>query len=299
MLNHFLTYLEVERHYSALTVEAYRKDLLHFCEHLHQSSEDFHPRTVTEGDVKEWMILQLDAGKNPRTVRRRLSALRSLYKYLLRIGYMDIDPTARIISPKTHKPLPVFFKESEMQRAQLGEEMADDFISVRDSLIIELLYETGMRRAELVSLDDTSISFAEKQVRVLGKRRKERIIPLGERVLEQILLYTKYRDETFGDTRDNKALLVSHKGDRITGNAIYHIVHARMGEVSTLHKQSPHVLRHTFATTMLNNGADINTIKTLMGHASLAATQVYTHTTFEQIKKEYKKAHPRSTQTQE
>ncbi len=293
MITKFLTYLEVERHYSALTVDAYRKDLLHFCDYMQQAFEELDVRSITEGDIKEWMIVQLDEGLNPRTVRRRLSALRSLYKYLLRVGYMAKDPTARIISPKIHKPLPVFYKESEMERAQLVEEWADDFVSVRDSLIVELLYETGMRRAEVLILDDKDISFPEKQVRVFGKRRKQRIIPLGESLLEQILQYQQYRNEAVAQ-REDDALLVSEKGKRLTANALYKIVRERMSEVSTLHKQSPHVLRHTFATTMLNNGADINTIKTLMGHASLAATQVYTHTTFEQVKKAYKKAHPRS-----
>ncbi len=291
MITKFLTYLEIERHYSALTVDAYRKDLLHFCDHMQQTMEELDPCTITEGDIKEWMIAQLDEGLNTRTVRRRLSALRSLYKYLLRIGYTPTDPTARIISPKVNKPLPVFYKESEMERAQLAEDFADDFVSVRDNLIIELLYETGMRRAELLALDDNDISLAEKQVRVFGKRRKQRIIPLGEHLLEQIIEYQNYRSET--TVRQDDAFLVSDKGKRLSANALYKIVHNRMSEVSTLHKQSPHVLRHTFATAMLNNGADINTIKTLMGHASLAATQVYTHTTFEQVKKEYAKAHPR------
>ncbi len=291
MITQFLTYLEIERHYSALTVDAYRKDLLHFCDHMQQTMEELDPRTITEGDIKEWMIAQLDEGLNTRTVRRRLSALRSLYKYLLRIGYMQTDPTARIISPKVNKPLPVFYKESEMERAQLVEQFADDFVSVRDNLIIELLYETGMRRAELLALDDKDISLAEKQVRVFGKRRKQRIIPLGDQLIEQISQYRRYREEA--TERQDDAFLVSEKGKRLSTSALYKIVHTRMSEVSTLHKQSPHVLRHTFATAMLNNGADINTIKTLMGHASLAATQVYTHTTFEQVKQEYKKAHPR------
>ncbi len=293
MIHKFLTYLEVERHYSALTVEAYRKDLQHFCDFTNHEIEELDPHTITEGDIKEWMIAQLDEGLNPRTVRRRLSALRSLYKYLLRIGYTEKDSTARIISPKIDKPLPVFYKESEMKRAQLAERWADDFVSVRDNLIIEMLYETGMRRAELLALDDKDLSFAEKQVRVFGKRRKERIIPLGEKLLEQILQYKNYREENVAE-RIDEAFFVSEKGKRLSANALYKIVHDRMSEVSTLHKQSPHVLRHTFATTMLNNGADINTIKTLMGHSSLAATQVYTHTTFEQVKKAYKAAHPRS-----
>ncbi len=291
MIDKFLIYLEVERHYSALTIDAYRKDLQHFCDYL--DCEELAVNTIAEADVKGWMIAQLDEGKNPRTVRRRLSALKSLYKYLLRIGYLTKDPTARIITPKTSKPLPVFFKEAEMERVQLTAKWDDDFISKRDSLIIELMYETGIRRAELISLDDNSVRINEKQIRVFGKRKKERIIPIGESLLERILLYKKYRDEAIPNCEGN-ALFVTEKGKRLNGNSVYAIVRSKMNEVSSLKKQSPHVLRHTFATTMLNNGADINTIKTLMGHASLAATQVYTHTTFEQVKKAYKSAHPRS-----
>ncbi len=293
MINRFLTYLEVERRYSQQTIHAYDRDLWHFCDYLGCEVSDFDPLQIQEADVKGWMIDMLDRGLNPRSVRRRLCSLRSFWRYLLRIGFMDYDPTARIITPKINKPLPVFFKESEMQRVWEVDKYADDFLSVRDGVIIELLYETGMRRAELISLDDTDVSFAEKQIRVFGKRKKERIIPVGESLLEQILLYQKYREEEV-ENREEDALFVSPKGKRLTESMLYHIVHDRMSEVSTLHKQSPHVLRHTFATTMLNNGADINTIKTLMGHASLAATQVYTHTTFEQIKNEYKRAHPRS-----
>ncbi len=294
MITKFLTYLEVERHYSLLTVDAYRRDLEAFCDFLGVEVEALDTESVTTDQVRDWLLGDLDQGMSPRSVRRHHSSLRSFWKFLLRTQQTQQDPTARIILPKLKKALPVFYRESEMERAQVAEEWADDFESVRDSLIIEMLYETGMRRAELVGLDDKDVSKTEKQIRVFGKRKKERIIPIGDALLERILLYKQYRDEVFGTNRQEVALFVSNKGKRIGMNAIYNIVRARMSEVSTLSKQSPHVLRHTFATTMLNNGADINTIKALMGHASLAATQVYTHTSIEQMKKAYKRAHPRS-----
>ncbi len=294
MITKFLTYLEVERHYSLLTIDAYRRDLEAFCDFLGVEVETLDIESVTTDQVRDWLLGDLDQGISPRSVRRHHSSLRSFWKFLLRTQQTQQDPTARIILPKVKKALPVFYRESEMERAQLAEEWSGDFESVRDSLIIEILYETGMRRAELVGLDDKDVSQHEKQIRVFGKRKKERIIPIGEPLLERILLYKQYRDEAFGTGREERALFVSNKGKRISMSAIYNIVHARMSEVSTLSKQSPHVLRHTFATTMLNNGADINTIKALMGHASLAATQVYTHTSIEQMKKAYKQSHPRS-----
>ncbi|MCM1035037.1 MAG: tyrosine-type recombinase/integrase [Paludibacter sp.] len=301
MIRHFLEYIAVERRYSPLTVQAYEHDLILFCEFLGIKPDALDPNKVMEDDIRTWLVELMDAGMGARTVRRKLSSLRSFWKYCRRMDATNKNVTQRIIAPKIGKTLPVFYKESELCRLREGEHFADDFLSVRDNLIIEMLYETGMRRAEMLALDDKDVDFGAKQVRVFGKRRKERVIPLGEPLLEQILLYMDWRERKVGKSREGDALLVKPSGARITAAVIYRVVHERMGEVSTLKKQSPHVLRHTFATVMLNNGADINTIKTLMGHASLAATQIYTHTTFEQVKKVYEKAHPRSnaTKTQE
>lgn len=294
MVEKFLSYLRYERNYSELTIVAYQNDLSEFAEFLGVSIEEMDPKLVSEDDIKSWMISMLDAGITPRSARRKLSALRTFWKFLLKIRYLEVDVTSRIVLPKITKPLPEFYKEKEMQKMQIAEQYADDFVSIRDNLVIELLYETGMRRAELVSLKDKDIDFVSAQLKVFGKRKKERIIPLGEKILTRIQQYIACRDLTFGQQPADESLIVSNKGTGITASNVYKIVHERMSEYSTLHKQSPHVLRHTFATTMLNNGADINTIKTLLGHSSLASTEVYTHTTFEQVKKAYQQAHPRA-----
>lgn len=285
MIAHFLTYLEAERHYSPCTVSGYRDDLRDFCSFLGWEPEEYDPTRVGETDVKGWMIHMLDSGAAPRSVKRRLSALHSFYRFMLRVGLVERDITQRVITPKVDKPLPVFFKPEEMTRATAMEHADDDYESIRDSLIIELLYQTGMRRAELAGLKDGDIDLDQRQIRVFGKRSKERMIPIGDSLVEMIRRYREVR-ESEGKTADTFFGL--------TGVRIYTIVRTRMGEVSTLKKHSPHVLRHTFATTMLDNGADIRTIQTLLGHASLATTQIYTHTTFEQVKKAYENAHPRA-----
>ena len=296
MIRKFLDYIAIERRYSALTVQAYEQDLNEFCSYLQIEPASLDPKAVRDDDIKGWMVnLMEQSGAKPRTVRRKLSTLRSFWKFMLRVGYVDVDVTRNIIAPKMDKPLPVFFKEHEMQAAEHAMDSDDDFQSRRDSLVIDILYQTGMRRAELAGLCDGDIDLTGLSVRIFGKRRKERVVPFGEALAERIRAYQEARNETFGlQTAPKQPLIVNNKGQAAKLNTIYNIVRARMGEFSSLKKHSPHVLRHTFATQMLNNGADINTIKTLLGHANLAATQIYTHTTFEQLKKAYQDAHPRA-----
>ena len=298
MIEHFLTYLSVERHYSPRTVASYRDDLTAFCAYLNIETGEYDPKIVDTEDIRSWMIAMLDGGLSPRYVRRRLSALHSFYRYLLRMQLVTKDITAKIVAPKVDKPLPVFFKPQEMEAATAHDAEADDFESIRDCLIIELLYQTGMRQAELLGVKISDLDFSAHQVRVLGKRSKERIIPMGEGLEKQIKEYLEAREQ-LSPSNDMPLLIRQKRNGEVAPmdkQTLYHIVVDRMGEVSTLQKHSPHVLRHTFATSMLNAGADIRTIQTLLGHASLATTQIYTHTTFEQVKQIYKETHPRSKQ---
>ncbi|MBR3565171.1 MAG: tyrosine-type recombinase/integrase [Paludibacteraceae bacterium] len=292
MIDKFLEYLQVEKRYSPLTIEAYRQDLIQFCDFLGQDAERLNPRGISKDDIRDWSSHLIDEKISARSVNRKITSIRSYLKYCLRVGLIDKDVSHDIIRQKENKKLPVFYKEKEMERALESEQYADDFESIRDNLIIELLYQTGMRRAELISLNDSSFQLSENTVRIFGKRRKERIVPFGEQLKQQIEEYIEVRDNNV--EREDNAFFVLPNGKRIYPMKVYQIVHNRMSEVSTLQKQSPHVLRHTFATTMLNEGADINTIKKLLGHANLAATQIYTHTTFEQIKDVYKHTHPRA-----
>ena len=311
MIRHFLDYIAIERKYSPRTVEAYRDDLRDFCRFIGCETDDFDPKSVDETDVKTWMLDMIEnQHQKPRSVKRRLSALRSFYKFLLRQCSVTKDITARIVPPKADKPLPVFFRQEEMEAAEnINDELIattslndapaasndDHFEALRDALIIEMLYQTGMRQAELLGLTDADLDLTTGQVRIFGKRRKERIVPIGEYLIHQILDYLSVRAEiitespTFFVKRSKSSEIVA-----MTKNTLYTIVRTRMGEVSTLKKHSPHVLRHTFATTMLDNGADIRTIQTLLGHASLSTTSIYTHTTFEQVKRVYMATHPRA-----
>lgn len=307
MIRRFLDHIAIEKRYSPRTVKEYGDDLRAWCAFLGWEIEDFDPKQLDAEDVKAWMLQMLEDGQSPRSVKRRLSAVKSLYRFLLSLGLVKINITSKVMLPKVDKPLPIFFRESEMQafkeqnrvpKYDEGMDKEDWLEAMRDYLLVEMLYQTGMRRAELAALEDKDVDVQGRQIRVFGKRRKERIVPMGEQLAQEIEAYLRVKQEILYGHEGFGIFLVRKKrnGEWVALGAagIYNVVRARMGEVSTLKKHSPHVLRHTFATTMLNNGADIRSIQTLLGHSSLEATQVYTHTTFEQMKEVYETAHPRS-----
>ena len=306
MIRRFLDYIAIEKRYSPRTVKEYGDDLRAWCAFLGWEVEEFDPGQLDADDVKAWMLDMLEAGQSARSVRRRLSAVKSLYRFLLGLGLVKVNITRLVIVPKVDKPLPIFFRESEMDAFKEqnkvpsydeGMDRAEWMELMRDYLVVELLYQTGMRRAELAALEDKDVDLKGRQIRVFGKRRKERIVPLGEQLTKEIEGYLAVKRELLLGSGCFGMFLVRKKKNgewvALGASGVYNIVRARMGDVSTLQKHSPHVLRHTCATTMLNNGADIRTIQTLLGHTSLEATQVYTHTTFEQVKEAYEKAHPR------
>ena len=292
MISQFLQYLQYEKNYSSHTVLSYNTDLLQFCHFLGLSPEDFSPETVSPVIIQQWVLSLMEAANSPRSISRKISTLKSFWRFMLVRGFADKNPTLKLVLPKTNKPLPTFYREQEMDDALSVNARVGGFEAVRDYTIIELFYETGLRVSELVSLRDSSVDFASSQIRVIGKRNKERIIPIGKDLCTDIKAYQELRNKDI--ERQSDALFVLKNGKAMYSKAIYNIVHRKMSEVSTLHKQSPHVLRHTFATTLLNNGADISAVKDLLGHSSLAATQVYTHVSFSELNKIYKQAHPRA-----
>ncbi len=288
----FLQYLQKERKYSLNTVQAYENDLLEFSEFCEKRlSKDV--LNVGVSDVREWIVEMSDGSGavGVRTVKRRISALRSFYKYLRREGLVSKNPAAVLVLPKASKPLPKFFREEEMGRLLDDVMTGDEFQDRRDKLIIDLFYQTGVRVSELVEIKDSDIDMGRGMLRVYGKRRKERLIPIGGKLLKEIEAYKAKRNTEVGKTSE---LFVRKNGEKMYRRGVYDVVHRSLTKVSSLKKRSPHVLRHTFASTMLNNGADIYAVKALLGHSSLAATEVYTHSSFAKLIKTYKTSHPRA-----
>ena len=291
----FLHYLSAERNYSQRTVNTYDSALSMFCAFMNSQGEGWSWAKVRDDDIREWIVEQMDKGKNTASsVDTRLSALRSFYKYLLSYGKIESDPMRRIEGPKKSKPLPYYIKENDMNRLLDEVTFPDTYTGKRDYLILLTFYSSGMRISELVGLDIADIDFGTMAVKVTGKRNKQRIIPFGNELKEKLQQYLELRQASFPDLELN-ALFLNAKGTkRVTAEEVRKAVEFYLGLVTTQKKRSPHVLRHSFATAMLNHGAEIEVVKDLLGHESLSTTEIYTHTTFEELKKIYKHAHPRA-----
>jgi len=288
----FLQYLLTEKRYSQHTVRSYKNDLEQFLRWLSLPELTDKPEDITSADVRAWMVSLLELGYSSVSVHRKISALRSFFRYMRKHGMSTTDPMARVTLPKKAKTLPVFIDEGSLEKLLDIFHFGDNFPGIRDKTIVEMLYLTGMRRSELIGLRDEDVDLSSGVVRVMGKRSKERVIPLISSFVTSLRTYLDARSET--GFASGTRFFITDKGNKMYDKSVYNIVKRYLSMVTTVEKKSPHVLRHTFATHMLNHGADLNSIKELLGHASLSATQVYTHNTFEQLKKVYKQAHPRA-----
>ncbi len=288
----FLEYLTLERNYSSRTVGEYRDDLEAFESYYKKMDSTLSWETVDGDVVRDWMVSMMEAGRAATTVNRRLSALRTFYRYLLKRGWIEVDPVRSLQGPKKKKPLPVFLKESEMDRLLDGGFFADDFSGRRDRLIVDTFYSTGIRLSELTGLNDGDVDLRGGVIKVTGKRNKQRIVPFGGEL--EALFRTYLNEKSSLGMEYGGAVFVDEKGERLTNVKVRNLVRHYLGMVTTQKKRSPHVLRHTFATSMLNHHADLESLKELLGHESIATTEIYTHTTFEELKEMYNQAHPRA-----
>ena len=292
MVDLFLDYLKLERNYSPATVKHYRDDLKEFERFFQELDLQLSWETIDSDIVRRWMEAMMDRGNVASSVNRRLSALRSFYRYALRRNLVEKDPVHGIQGPKRKRPLPQFLKEAEMDRLLDGNMWTDCYKDVLARTIIVTFYETGIRISELIGLNDKDVDYINCEIKVTGKRDKQRIIPFGDELSETLISYQHRRNAEM--KCESEAFFRTEKGERVTDAQVRQIVKTNLSKVSTLKKRSPHVLRHTFATAMLNHEAGLESVKKLLGHESLSTTEIYTHTTFEQLKKVYKNAHPRA-----
>jgi integrase/recombinase xerD len=288
----FLNYLQYELNRSELTIVSYGDDLRAF-EAFFKNKDALLTWEAVDADlIRDWMESMMDKGCSATTIQRRLSALRSFYRFGLTRGYVTKNPARGIVGPKRSRPLPQFLRESEMNHLLDDVPVGDSYRELLAYIIVLVFYSTGMRLAELVGLDDDNIDFDTRVIKVLGKGSKQRLIPFADELEEGLKIYVARRDAEV--VRKDKAFFVDQRGQRVKRGAVQNSVRASLAKVTSMKKRSPHVLRHTFATAMLNNEAGLESVKKLLGHESLSTTEIYTHTTFEQLKKIYDKAHPRA-----
>jgi len=290
----FIQYIRYEKRFSPHTVTAYSNDIDDFFSYLELN---YQLSDITVADyqmIRSWLVSLMESSMKPRSVNRKLSSLKSFYRFLLKEGIVTTNPMSRITSPKMAKVLPVYVEQDNIDMLLDKVDFGEGYEGLRNRLVIELFYATGMRLSEMINLKEYNIDLQSNMLKVLGKRNKERIIPFGSRTNNLITEFLTLKQKTFPVVNNESYLILTNKGQKMYPRLVYRIVTHYLSLVTTLTKKSPHVLRHTFATHLLNNGADLNAIKELLGHANLSATQVYTHNTIEKLKKVYKQAHPRA-----
>lgn len=291
----FLSHLQYEKRFSAHTLKSYESDLSQFTDYITKEYGSFDIPSINHFYIRSWIVSLIDAGVSPRSVNRKISALKSFFRFLLREKAIELNPMVRIQSPKVGKKLPAFIDEPKMEALFADIEFEEGFKGARDRTILELFYCTGMRLSELIGLNVDDIDFSNQSVKVLGKRNKERIIPLSNSINTALKNYMKERDAHLLSVNGNTSFLFFENScNKLYPKFVYRTIKKYLGMVTTGDKKNPHVLRHTFATHMLNHGAEINAVKEILGHSSLAATQVYTHNTIEKLKNIYKQAHPKA-----
>lgn len=288
----FTDHLKFEKRYSGHTVRAYKDDLQAFTAFLEAQFGGMSLDAISAAVVRSWLASMKDGGLTSRSITRKISTLKSFFKYAVRTGRLAKSPMTNVISPKVAKRLPVYVEAKDMQTLFRHVEFSDDWSGHTDRLALQMLYQLGLRLSELVNCRESQVDFANRQVKVLGKGNKERIIPAGSDLLQAIKKYMGEK-RAFFEKPDRVYLLVNDKGRKLYPKYVYRLTAKYLKEVTTVEKKSPHILRHSFATHLSNNGAELNAVKELLGHASLAATQVYTHNTIEKLKNVHKKAHPR------
>jgi len=291
----FLNYLKYEKRVSPHTVTAYEHDLSQFFSFLQENLEVYQLEDVQTEDIRAWVISLLeDEELQAKSVNRKISAVRAFYRYKLKIKEISYNPTLVLQAPKVPKKLPQYVDQKDMAHLFEDVPFEETFEGLRDRTILELFYATGMRLSELLNIKTQDIHLQDNTIKVLGKRNKERIVPFGNRMSELLTSYMENLQKKFNEGTKNNYIFVTANGDQLYPKAVYRIVRKYLDMVTTIDKRSPHVIRHTFATHLLNNGADLNAIKTILGHSSLAATQVYTHNSIEKLKSIYNQAHPRA-----
>jgi len=290
-LNAFLAYLQFEKRYSLHTIKAYSNDLIQFFDFLEIQYEGLSFDKVTGTMVRSWLAGMKEEEMTGKSLNRKISSLKSFYKYQIQQGKISKSPMETVISPKITKRLPAFVAENDMQQLLVNLSFAEGWKGYTEKMVIQVFYATGMRLSELINCKENQVDFSKKMIKVLGKGNKERMLPISADLAAEI---KKYISDKPKEAQGNHSLFVTEKGKSLQPKAVYSFVKFYLSQVTTLQKKSPHVLRHSFATHLMNNGADLNAVKELLGHSSLAATQVYTHNTIEKLKEVFTKAHPKA-----